>query len=145
MKVSDYIFLHINDFLSLQFTFPEKVYLSIQVCQAVMYLHTASPPMAHLDIKPANILVCWMNNLALMLIILLFNFLSLSSMVQVDSLTMHATLTDFGLAKAMSAVGTRTMLAGSPGYQAPEQLRAESLGPHCDIYAFGCVMIVLFQ
>ena len=61
---------------------------------------------------------------------------------------MHATLTDFGLAKAMGAtavMGTRTMMAGSPGYQAPEQLRAESLGPHCDIYAFGCVMIVLFQ
>ena len=62
---------------------------------------------------------------------------------------MHATLTDFGLAKAMGAnavMGTRTMLAGSPGYQAPEQLHAESLGPHCDIYyAFGYVMIVLFQ
>ena len=42
---------------------------------------------------------------------------------------MHATLTDFGLAKAMGAttvLGTRTMMAGSPGYQAPEQLRAES-------------------
>ena len=37
------------------------------------------------------------------------------------------------------------MMAGSPGFQAPEQLQAESLGPHCDVYAFGCVMIVLFQ
>lgn len=49
---------------------------------------------------------------------------------------MHATLTDFGLAKAMGAtavMGTRTMMAGSPGNQAPEQLRAESLEPHCDI------------
>lgn len=61
---------------------------------------------------------------------------------------MHATLTDFGLARAMSGstvIGTRTMMAGSPVFQAPEQLRAESLGPHCDIYAFGCVMVVIFQ
>lgn len=37
------------------------------------------------------------------------------------------------------------MMAGSPGFQAPEQLRAESLGPHCDVYAFGCVLITLFR
>ena len=37
------------------------------------------------------------------------------------------------------------MMAGSPGFQAPEQLRAQSIGPYCDIYAFGCVVIVLFQ
>ena len=42
---------------SLQFTLPEKLYISIQVCQAIVYLHTSSPPLAHLDIKPANILV----------------------------------------------------------------------------------------
>ena len=61
---------------------------------------------------------------------------------------MHATLTDFGLSRVItssSIIGTRTMMAGSPGFQAPEQLRAESVGPHCDVYAFGCVMIVLFQ
>ena len=54
---------------------------------------------------------------------------------------MHATLTDFGLCRAINSstiIGTRTMMTGSPGFQAPEQLRAESLGPHCDIYAFGC-------
>ena len=37
------------------------------------------------------------------------------------------------------------MMAGSPGFQSPEQLRAESLGPPCDVYAFGCVVIVLMQ
>lgn len=36
------------------------------------------------------------------------------------------------------------MLAGTPGFQPPEQLRAENIGPECDVYAFGCVVIVLF-
>ena len=37
--------------------------------------------------------------------------------------------------------GTKTKLAGSPGYQAPEQLQNKGLG---DIYAFGAVLLVLF-
>ena len=36
------------------------------------------------------------------------------------------------------------MKAGTPGFQSPEQLRAESLSESCDIYAFGCVLIELF-
>lgn len=41
--------------------------------------------------------------------------------------------------------GTRTMMAGSPGYQPPEQLRADRIGMHCDIYAVGAVLFVLFS
>ena len=37
------------------------------------------------------------------------------------------------------------MLAGSPGYQPPEQLKAEHTGIHCDIYAVGAVIYVLFS
>ena len=32
--------------------------MSMQIGQAVMFLHSSNPPLAHLDIKPANILVC---------------------------------------------------------------------------------------
>ena len=35
----------------------EKVLICYQLCQAVMFLHTSEPQMAHLDIKPANIMV----------------------------------------------------------------------------------------
>ena len=59
---------------------------------------------------------------------------------------MQTTLTDFGLSQAVSSttlIGTKTMMAGSPGFQAPELLHVESLGPHCEVYAFGCVLIVL--
>lgn len=64
---------------------------------------------------------------------------------QVDTLSLHVTLCDFGLSKVMTDtahVGTRTMLAGSPGFQPPEQLMA--IGIHCDVYALGAVMLVAF-
>ena len=36
------------------------------------------------------------------------------------------------------------MRAGTPGFQAPEQLRSVSLTDKCDVYAFGGVMTELF-
>ena len=59
----------------------------------------------------------------------------------------HTYLCDFGLSKAMtntSAIGSKTMLAGTPGFQPPEQLRSEALGIAADVYAFGGVLVVLF-
>ena len=56
-------------------------------------------------------------------------------------------LGDFGLSQIMSGthiIGTKTMLAGSPGYQSPEQLRNESTGISSDVYALGAVILVLF-
>ena len=34
------------------------------------------------------------------------------------------------------------MMAGSPGFQPPEQLRSEFVGPECDVYAFGGVTTI---
>ena len=42
---------------SLQLPFPIKIEISTQIAQALMFLHTASPPTVHLDVKPVNILV----------------------------------------------------------------------------------------
>ena len=67
---------------------------------------------------------------------------------QIDPLTFHATLTDFGLSRIMSGTmvcSTRTMMAGTPGFQSPEQLQAKNIGLPTDVYAFGCVMIVIFS
>ena len=46
---------------------------------------------------------------------------------------------------ATTIIGTKTMAAGTPGFQAPEQLKAESIGIHCDVYAFGCVITTTLQ
>lgn len=37
------------------------------------------------------------------------------------------------------------MLAGSPGFQSPEQLRSEGSGLPSDVYAFGALAVVLYK
>ena len=54
-----------------------------------------------------------------------------SSFLQVQEDTWKVFLGDFGLSQVISEtniIGTKTMLAGSPGFQSPEQLRNESTG-----------------
>ena len=58
-------------------------------------------------------------------------------------------LADFGLAQFISStllLGTRTMQAGTLGFQSPELLRAErgAIDEACDAYSFGAVMLELF-
>lgn len=35
-------------------------------------------------------------------------------------------------------------MAGTPGYQAPEQLMGEHVGSECDVYTYGCLLLELF-
>lgn len=61
---------------------------------------------------------------------------------------MHTTLTDFGLSRLINntaVMGTRTMMAGTPGFQSPEQLKVHNVGPLTDVYAFGCIVIVIYS
>jgi len=67
--------------------------------------------------------------------------------LQVEDHTLHVFLADFGLGHAITntqGVGTATMMAGTPGFQAPEQLKGEGIGVKCDVYALGGVMTELF-
>lgn len=59
----------------------------------------------------------------------------------------HVYLADFGLSRVMSstrAMGTRTLQAGMPGFQAPKQLKAVDVDVGADVYAFGVTLIELF-
>ena len=40
--------------------------------------------------------------------------------------------------------GTKTMMSGTPGFQAPEQLQALEASIKCDVYAVGGVLLELF-
>jgi serine/threonine protein kinase len=56
-------------------------------------------------------------------------------------------LADFGLSRVITTkrvFGTKTMLAGTPGFQPPEQLMAEAIDQRADVYAFGVLLIELF-
>ena len=54
-------------------------------------------------------------------------------------------LTDFGLARAVDDVGlTNTgILAGTPEYMSPEQVRGEVLDARSDLFSLGCVLYAL--
>ena len=83
-----------------------------QIAQALDYAHAQA--LVHRDVKPGNVIVGPHD---------------------------HATLTDFGVAKALAGTQlTRsgTML-GTPAYMAPEQVKQQSVGPATDVYALGVV------
>jgi serine/threonine-protein kinase len=54
----------------------------------------------------------------------------------------RAVITDFGLARAVrdNDLKSRTRMAGTVDYMAPEQIRGDKLTPAADIYALGVVM-----
>lgn len=99
----------------------QKTFIALQLTQAITFIHSNEPPIAHLDIKPTNVLI--------------------------EKGSLKVFLGDFGLSQIMSGtnvIGTRTMLAGSPGFQSPEQLKNDSIGLPTDVYALGAVLLVLY-
>ncbi|MFJ6807988.1 ABC transporter substrate-binding protein [Streptomyces anulatus] len=52
-------------------------------------------------------------------------------------------LIDFGIARheGATALTTTGAVIGTPGYLAPEQASAAPLGPRCDVFSLGCVLV----
>ncbi len=89
-----------------------------QVCDALEYLHTRTPPIIHRDIKPQNIIVA------------------------ADG---RAVLVDFGISKAYdpSLTTTRGARAVTPGYSPPEQYGMGKTDARSDVYALGATLYAL--
>ena len=100
----------------IQLDVTEAVGIASQVADALVYAHAAG--VLHRDIKPENILLS----------------------------AGHATVADFGIARALDTVGserlTETGLAlGTPSYMSPEQAAgSQALDARSDLYALGCVL-----
>jgi len=89
-----------------------------QICDALDYLHSQSPPVIHRDIKPANIQI---------------------------TPNGQAVLVDFGIAKVYEPHLKTTLgaQAVSPGYSPYEQYGKGKTDPRTDIYALGATLYTL--
>jgi len=93
---------------------PERLRLILPVCDAVQFAHQKL--IVHRDLKPDNILVTEQG---------------------------IPKLLDFGIAKVLSEVPGRneaTLMAMTPAYASPEQVRGEPIGTATDVYSLGCVV-----
>jgi serine/threonine-protein kinase len=89
-----------------------------QVCDALEYLHTRTPPIIHRDIKPRNIVITPDN---------------------------RAVLVDFGISKAYNVDHTTTMgaRAVTHGFSPPEQYGVGRTDTRSDVYALGATLYML--
>ena len=94
----------------------KAVEIARQVCAGLAAAHDAG--VIHRDLKPANLMI--------------------------DSRG-RARITDFGVAALAREVGAADMLAGTPAYMAPEQLRGEASTSRSDIYSLGLVLYEIFS
>src|SRR5674476_400873 len=86
--------------------------LAAALAEALQFIHGAG--LVHRDLKPSNIILA----------------------------PDGPRVIDFGIARAADATAltTTNLHIGSPGYMAPEQIRADATGPESDIFALGAVL-----
>ena len=85
----------------------------------MQYLHSQDPIIIHRDLKPGNVLV---------------------------TRKLRAKICDFGLSRHLNQTFASTVgnLVGTPGYIAPELLRAEPYNEKVDVWSFGLIFYEVF-
>ncbi len=89
----------------------QVIEIAFKCAKALDFSH--SKGVLHRDIKPSNI------------------------MITLDGVPK---IMDFSIAEINAQPGGPRGVIGSPAYMSPEQVRAEALGPPCDLYALGAVI-----
>lgn len=112
----------------------ERVRVAAEVAAALSFLHSASPPIVHLDVKPGNVLLT-------------------------AAPALRAKLSDVGLSRILmqqpqlfggggGAAPTSILdsrLVGSPSYVDPEYARSGRFSVASDTYSFGVVLLQLLS
>jgi eukaryotic-like serine/threonine-protein kinase len=93
----------------------EALHIGIEICKALIYLHSQVPPITHRDIKPGNIKITPAGEVILV---------------------------DFGLVKQLSdkEVTTTAARAMTPGYSPPEQYGPTPTDHRSDIFSLGATL-----
>ena len=99
--------------------------IAAQVCDALMAAHEGPEPVVHRDLKLENIMLTADRSGEEIVKVLDFGIAMLAG-GEVDS--------------RLTSVGTSL---GTPGYAAPEQLRAEGVDGRTDLFAFGVILYAL--
>jgi serine/threonine protein kinase len=111
-----------NRHQQLRFSALERVGACLDVAQGLHFLHTQSPPVWHLDLKPDNVV---------------------RAAAQDGG---HWKLIDFGLARRVNNLRTNktyistTTVAGTWGFIAPE-LQEGKVSAACDVFSFGVLLL----
>jgi serine/threonine protein kinase len=91
--------------------------ISLQLCSILDYLHSLNPPIVYRDLKPSNIMITLNNKVVLI---------------------------DFGIARTYKEYQEGdTVILGSMGYIAPEQLLNNQSNAKTDIYSLGVTMFFM--
>jgi len=111
---------HLGEMIGTPLPLVQKLALLEQLCSGLDFAHQAG--IAHLDIKPANLIV---------------------------DTSARLRIVDFGIARGLDSRVTRPTVpdprAGTPCYMAPEQVLGETIGPRADQFAAGAVAYELLS
>ncbi|WP_165867545.1 serine/threonine protein kinase [Paenibacillus pinisoli] len=99
------------------FTFPELVHIGLQLCSALIYLHTRPSAIIHRDLKPSNVMIDRKGNIKLI---------------------------DFGISrKYKEGQHGDTVKLGTLGFAAPEQRDGRQSDARTDIYGLGALLFYI--
>ena len=105
---------------------PERtVHLALQVCEALMVAHEGGEPVVHRDLKLENVMITKGRGGEEIAKVLDFGIAKIAEREQ-----------DSRLTEAGTSLGT-------PGFAAPEQLRAAAVDARTDLFAFGVILYTI--
>ncbi|REK77118.1 serine/threonine protein kinase [Paenibacillus paeoniae] len=99
------------------FTFPELIHIGLQLCSALIYLHSRPSAIIHRDLKPSNVMIDREGNIKLI---------------------------DFGISRRYKAGQHQdTVKLGTIGFAAPEQRDGRQSDVRTDIYGLGALLFYI--